>query len=805
VPPRFLYQRGLGAVVASVKACWASAFTDRAVEYRHRHGVPHAGTVMAVVVQDMVESTVAGTAFSVELNTGFPAAQVAASYGLGEAVVSGEVTSDEWLFDRTTMACIKRVLGSKKCEYVPRSGASGCDKVAVEERRRARFCMDLDTARRVAAATLKVRAVYEQLFGYDDVDTEFAVAGADTVLHLQSRPVVALGAKEILTVDRRAARSRVVAKGSYSLLGAVTGTCRVIRNFEDLISGKVSIRPDDVVVTAKTSNYWNQYLTSLRGIVTEDGSPTAHPMLIGRERHLAVLCGIPGVVDKLAKLDGRPVTLDGLTKAVYAGHLELHSASRFELEGEFRVQQPTLPKKDSDVLAFLKSYGRCRFADDDVWIHNPNSPLSPWFAALRTSVYPARAALLETALGTNAPKPDVFCGDFRIFEDGVVADKFVPIEDTLRAFQNVGLAECRQYHDAVDDAGRRYHRACAAFAAAPSVATWRAYAAAFAPLHAALWLSFFWRMHVKQLSSALAADHGVAHVHYDEMLTLAHDELGKHDEDARFTNELVDLADELRHECLSGAEQLAHAREGSVSHEAKHLEAVRALAARDPAVAAKLRGVAARYRVLKDTDVGREPPYAAVLEKVTEAIEQGACRAHDHADDAVVEYYPEAPAVHEAAKQATYARTQNSNAHHWKWRGTALVRLGLKQVADALELDFADFVTSAASLEDVEKRVAAYERWLETAPMSARTTHANALFASFGLANTTRDDGSTFDLHALPPPRDADSTVRAKLETAVEAGARLYGDDEVRPADKVAEFPGFSPPETPRAARRAIE
>ena len=237
----FLYQRGLGAVVASVKACWASAFTDRAVEYRHRHGVPHAGTVMAVVVQDMVESTVAGTAFSVELNTGFPAAQVAASYGLGEAVVSGEVTSDEWLFDRTTMACIKRVLGSKKCEYVPRSGASGCDKVAVEERRRARFCMDLDTARRVAAATLKVRAVYEKLFGYDDVDTEFAVAGADTVLHLQSQPVVALGTKEILTVDRRAARSRVVAKGSYSLLGAVTGTCRVIRNFEDLISGNLRI------------------------------------------------------------------------------------------------------------------------------------------------------------------------------------------------------------------------------------------------------------------------------------------------------------------------------------------------------------------------------------------------------------------------------------------------------------------------------------------------------------------------------------------------------------------------------------
>ena len=67
---------------------------------------------MSVVVQEMVDPAVAGTAFSVEVSTGYPGIHLAASYGLGEAVVSGFVTSDEWLFDKNDLTIIKRVLGS---------------------------------------------------------------------------------------------------------------------------------------------------------------------------------------------------------------------------------------------------------------------------------------------------------------------------------------------------------------------------------------------------------------------------------------------------------------------------------------------------------------------------------------------------------------------------------------------------------------------------------------------------------------------------------------------------------------------
>ena len=60
------------------------------------------------------------------------------------------------------------------------------------------------------------------------------------------------------------------------------------------VNDRLTIEKDDIIFTAKTANYWNQYLTELRGIVTQEGSATAHPMLIGRERHLPVICGVPG-------------------------------------------------------------------------------------------------------------------------------------------------------------------------------------------------------------------------------------------------------------------------------------------------------------------------------------------------------------------------------------------------------------------------------------------------------------------------------------------------------------------------------
>lgn len=76
-----------------------------------------------------------------------------------------------------------------------------------------------------------------------------------------------------------------------------------------------------------------------------DGSPTAHPMLIGRERHLPVICGVPKLIEKLLPLDGKIITMDGLTKWVYKGEKTLRTASREEFQAQFNVQRP-VPVKD---------------------------------------------------------------------------------------------------------------------------------------------------------------------------------------------------------------------------------------------------------------------------------------------------------------------------------------------------------------------------------------------------------------------------------------------------------------------------
>ena len=216
---------GIDDVVLSVRRCWASVFTDRAVEYRNRHKIKHGEAVMSVVIQEMINPDVAGTAFSLELSTGFPAIHVTASYGIGEAVVSGEVTADEWLVEKNDLGgssvgqnrIVKRVLGSKLSEFRPRKqtvqvetpgmedalkteNVSGIEQLEVSKARRENFCMETPMVQDIGRAIQSIAALYNKLFGYGDVDTEFGVVG-NAVRLLQSRPVVELDRGEVKTVS----------------------------------------------------------------------------------------------------------------------------------------------------------------------------------------------------------------------------------------------------------------------------------------------------------------------------------------------------------------------------------------------------------------------------------------------------------------------------------------------------------------------------------------------------------------------------------------------------------------------------
>lgn len=183
--------QGEQAVGEAVGRCWASLHTDRAVAYRRDRGVSDEGLAMAVVVQRLVHAEVAGVLFTRDpLDPTGTRMLVEASWGLGEAVVSGKVTPDRFHIDRDSGQVVEQHLGAKTLEIT----AQG--ERAVEDDRRDRAC--LDGAQLAALAELGRKV--EQLYG-EARDVEWAWAEGRAWL-LQARPITTIGAQDREQVRR---------------------------------------------------------------------------------------------------------------------------------------------------------------------------------------------------------------------------------------------------------------------------------------------------------------------------------------------------------------------------------------------------------------------------------------------------------------------------------------------------------------------------------------------------------------------------------------------------------------------------
>ncbi len=115
----YLNVRGADSIVSAVRDCWASLWTSRAISYRHEMGIEQDAVAMAVVVQRMVTSDVSGILFTANPATGERSEMIInASFGLGEAVVSGQVTPDTYIVDRESMQAKETIIGAKEQKIV---------------------------------------------------------------------------------------------------------------------------------------------------------------------------------------------------------------------------------------------------------------------------------------------------------------------------------------------------------------------------------------------------------------------------------------------------------------------------------------------------------------------------------------------------------------------------------------------------------------------------------------------------------------------------------------------------------------
>lgn len=188
----FLNVTGADAVLAATKDCWASLWTPQAISYRHQNGIDQDAVAMAVVVQIMVPSEVSGILFTANPATGERSEMVVnASFGLGEAVVGGQVTPDTYIVDRASRTAKDTVIGAKEQQIVA-AGEQGTRLTEVDESERGRSSLTDAMLEELAATALRVEALNDAV----PQDIEWAFSGGKLHL-LQSRPITNLPVQPI--------------------------------------------------------------------------------------------------------------------------------------------------------------------------------------------------------------------------------------------------------------------------------------------------------------------------------------------------------------------------------------------------------------------------------------------------------------------------------------------------------------------------------------------------------------------------------------------------------------------------------
>lgn len=219
----YLWVRGIENVLEKVRDCWASLYTTRAVAYREKNRIVHADVLMSVGVQKMVNARAAGVAMSLDpLNGDRTKIVIDASWGLGEMVVSGVVTPDNYTVEKVMEQITNRVISDKHVELVGDPALGETVEREVEEARRKVQC--LTDAEILAVARLAKRLEKQNKCPQD---VEWAIDAdlpeGENLLALQSRP------ETIWSQKKADAPKKTYATGMMGIVGTLNTAMPVRR------------------------------------------------------------------------------------------------------------------------------------------------------------------------------------------------------------------------------------------------------------------------------------------------------------------------------------------------------------------------------------------------------------------------------------------------------------------------------------------------------------------------------------------------------------------------------------------------
>ena len=303
----FLHVSGSEDVIDYIRKCWASLFEARAIFYREENGFDHSKVYIAVVVQKMAIADKAGVTFTVNPSTGEEIALIEGSWGLGEAVVSGDVTPDNYVVDKSNDEVIGVTISDKKLMYVKDEDGTSVRVDVPEDKRNERVLSDEELVE-LTEMGKRIQAHYGE-----PMDTEWAFEKGNLFL-LQARPITTLGDDNgAASEDSAVGDKNVIIKGLGASPGTASGKVKIILDIDELDK----IKDGDIMVTTMTTPDMVPAMRRASGIITDEGGVTCHASIISRELGIPCVVGTGSATTTLEENVG--VTLDGKKGLVYEG------------------------------------------------------------------------------------------------------------------------------------------------------------------------------------------------------------------------------------------------------------------------------------------------------------------------------------------------------------------------------------------------------------------------------------------------------------------------------------------------------
>ncbi|MEM1634438.1 MAG: phosphoenolpyruvate synthase [Nanopusillaceae archaeon] len=304
--------KGVEKLLEAVKKCWASLWTARAINYRAHMGFDHMKVALAVVIQKQIFSKKSGIMFTIHPVTNDTSKIVIeASWGLGESIVSGEVTPDEYIVDKNTMKIEEVKINEKKIMTVY-DEQTLTKKVEVPNEIKNVRCLSDEEVLKLAEFGKKIEEHYKH-----PQDIEFAIDDFGIWI-VQTRPVTTIKKKT----------GKILLKGIAASPGIGKGKVKIILGPQDFNK----FQKGDVLVTKMTNPDFEPLMAMASAIVTDEGGHLSHAAIVSRELGKPAVVGTREATKILS--DGTFITVDGTRGIVYEGDVEFDEEKEKEIESK---------------------------------------------------------------------------------------------------------------------------------------------------------------------------------------------------------------------------------------------------------------------------------------------------------------------------------------------------------------------------------------------------------------------------------------------------------------------------------------